>query len=57
LGLMLKRWEIPLPIVEVALFHHDPLNEIVTNKEIVSVIYLANIIAWKILKPNIKNNK
>jgi len=55
-GYLLKRWEIPLPLIEVALFHHDPLNEIVVNKEIVKIIYLANIIAWKVLKPNSKNN-
>ncbi|MDM8534650.1 response regulator [Clostridiaceae bacterium HSG29] len=55
-GYLLKRWEIPLPLVEVALFHHDPLNEIATNKEIVGITYLANIIAWKILKPDIKND-
>lgn len=53
---LLKRWEIPLPLIEVALFHHDPLNEIVINKEIVGIIYLANIIAWRVLKPNSKND-
>ncbi|MGM0379748.1 MAG: HDOD domain-containing protein [Bacillota bacterium] len=48
---LLNWWEIPLPIVESALYHHDPLNEMVINKELVSVIYLANNWSWKLLKP------
>ena len=48
---LLNWWEIPLPIVEAALYHHDPLNEMVINKELVSVIYLANICSWRLLKP------
>ncbi len=40
--------------MEAALFHHDPLNQIIMNKEIVAVIYLANIISWKIMEPKMK---
>jgi HD-like signal output (HDOD) protein len=53
-GYLLNWWGIPLPIVEAALFHHDPLNQIIMNKEIVAVIYLANIISWKIMEPKMK---
>lgn len=56
-GYLLNWWEIPLPIVETALYHHDPLNSHVINKEIVKVIYLANILSWQIIEPEKDNNK
>lgn len=56
-GYLLSWWEIPLPIVEAALFHHDPLNEMIINKEIVAVIYLSNILAWKVIEPERDYNK
>ncbi len=55
-GYLLNWWGIPLPIVEAALFHHDPLNEIIINKEIVAVTYLANIISWQVIEPDVKND-
>lgn len=45
-GYLLNWWEIPLPIVEAATYHHDPLNENVINKELVSVVHLANYYSW-----------
>jgi len=51
-GYLLNWWGIPYPIIETAMFHHDPLNDVVINKEIVSVIHLANILSWRILKPD-----
>jgi HD-like signal output (HDOD) protein len=41
-GYLLNWWELPHPIIEAALFHHDPLNCAVINKELTSVIYIAN---------------
>jgi HD-like signal output (HDOD) protein len=41
-GYLLNWWELPHPIIEAALFHHDPLNSAVINKELTSVIYVAN---------------
>ncbi len=42
-------WEIPVPIIEAALFHHDPLNDAVMNKELVCVVHIANYYSWKML--------
>jgi response regulator RpfG family c-di-GMP phosphodiesterase len=52
-GYLLKWWEIPHPIVEVAMFHHDPLNLAVINKELVAVVHLANYYSWEILHDDI----
>ncbi len=49
-GYLLNWWEIPVPIVETALFHHDPMNDAVMNKELVSVVHIANYFSWKLLK-------
>lgn len=51
-GYLLNWWEIPLPIVETALYHHEPLNEKIINKEIVKVTYLSNILSWQLLEPD-----
>lgn len=45
-GYLLNWWEIPLPIVEAATYHHDPLNPNVINKELVSVVHVANYYSW-----------
>lgn len=52
-GYLLNWWEIPHPIVEAAMFHHDPLNPIVINKELVCVVHLANYYSWEILKDEV----
>lgn len=52
-GYLLNWWEIPHPIVEAAMFHHDPLNPIVINKELVYVVHLANYYSWEILKDEV----
>jgi HD-like signal output (HDOD) protein len=41
-GYLLKWWDIPYPIVEAAVFHHSPLDNRVINKELVSVVHLAD---------------
>ncbi len=48
-GYLLNWWDIPVPIVEAAVYHHDPMNEAVMNRELVSVIHIANYYAWKLL--------
>lgn len=52
-GYLLNWWEIPHPIVEAAMFHHDPLNPVVINKELVGVVHLANYYSWEILKDDV----
>ena len=52
-GYLLNWWEIPHPIVEAAMFHHDPLNPVVINKELVAVVHLANYYSWEILKDDV----
>jgi len=56
-GYLLNWWEIPLPIVETALYHHEPRSSRIINKEIVRVVYLANILSWQIIAPGKENNK
>lgn len=48
-GYLLRWWDIPLPIVEAALYHHDPFNENIINKQIVFVTHIAEKYAWKAL--------
>jgi HD-like signal output (HDOD) protein len=49
-GYLLSWWEIPVPIVEAALYHHDPLNEAIINRELVQVVHLANYYSWLALE-------
>lgn len=56
-GYLLNWWELPFPIVEAALFHHDPMNENIINKELVSVIHLANYYSGYKLDSNFLKNK
>lgn len=48
-GYLLRWWDIPLPIVEAALYHHDPLNKNVINKQIVFATHIAEKYAWSAL--------
>ena len=48
-GYLLSWWEIPVPIVEAALYHHDPMSDMVMNKELVQVVHIANYYSWKFL--------
>ncbi|MCG8485099.1 MAG: response regulator [Clostridia bacterium] len=41
-GYLLDWWELPLPIVEVVLYHHDPLNDMIINKDLVAIVHLAD---------------
>jgi len=46
-GYLLNWWDIPLPIVESAVYHHNPFDKNIINKEIVAVVHIANHFAWK----------
>ncbi len=46
---LLNWWDVPLPIVEAALYHHRPSSNMIINKELVSVIHLAHFYAWESL--------
>lgn len=46
-GYLLNWWELPLPIVESALYHRNPISDRVINREIVCVVHLASCNAWK----------
>ena len=48
-GYLLQWWDIPLPIVEAALYHHDPFNENIINKQIVLAAHIAEKYAWDII--------
>jgi HD-like signal output (HDOD) protein len=56
-GYLLNWWELPFPIVEATLFHHNPTGENIINKELVSVIHLANYYSWKKLGHECLKNK
>jgi len=41
-GYLLDWWEMPLGIVEAALYHHNPLDERIINKELVTAVHIAS---------------
>lgn len=49
-GYLLRWWELPFPIVEAALFHHNPLDSRIVNKELISAVHIAQKYAWDILR-------
>lgn len=46
---LLNWWELPQPIVEAVLYHHNPLDENVTDKKLVSLLHIADIFSWNII--------
>lgn len=46
---LLKWWELPLPIVESALYHHTPFDESIIEKELVCAVHIAQKYAWDLL--------
>lgn len=46
-GYLLDLWGLPYPIIEAALYHHDPMNPNIINQELVKAVHLANHYAWK----------
>lgn len=49
-GYALYWWGLPYSMVEAALFHHNPLDEKVLNKKLVSMVHLANYYAWSLVE-------
>lgn len=50
-GYLLNWWGLPYPIVETALFHHEPMRDAIMNKELVAVVHIAGYYAWKVVSP------
>lgn len=40
-GNLLSWWDIPFPFVEAALYHHDPFNENIIDKELLCILHIA----------------
>jgi len=49
-GYLVSWWKLPFPIVESALYHHNPLDPKVINQEIVAAVHLAQHYAWILTK-------
>jgi HD-like signal output (HDOD) protein/CheY-like chemotaxis protein len=50
---LLNWWGLPYPIVETALFHHQPLRDEIMNKELVAAVHIADHYAWKAVFPEV----
>ncbi len=46
-GYFLDWWELPMPVIEGVLYHHDPLNTNIVNKDLLAVVHLADYYALK----------
>lgn len=46
-GFLLNWWSLPQPIVEAAMFHHDPANPVIIHREVVAAVHVADYLAWK----------
>lgn len=51
-GYLLKWWDIPYAIVESALYHHNPMLSSEENRELVSMIHIADYYSWRIVDRN-----
>lgn len=38
---LLEWWEFPFPVIETALYHHNPMDEKVVNREIVCAVHIV----------------
>lgn len=48
-GYLLSWWGLPFCLVEAALYHHNPFDAAVHNKELVHVVHIAGCYAWTLL--------
>lgn len=53
---LLKWWEIPYPIVEVALYHHTPFNTGIINQELVYAVNVAQHYAKELMGTQVKTD-
>ncbi len=51
-SILLNYWDLPAPIVEVALNHHNPEKSSKQFKDIVCVVHLADYYSWKNINSN-----
>lgn len=47
---ILDWWNLPAYIVEAAYCHHDPYSAVLIPKEIIALIYTADMYAWEIIE-------
>jgi HD-like signal output (HDOD) protein len=48
---LLSWWNLPQPIIEATLYHHDPLSESVANREFVALIGVVSHLSLAVLDP------
>lgn len=51
---LLAWWGLPYPVVESALFHHNPFDERVFDRELVSLVHIAGIYSWNMIARDAK---
>lgn len=44
---LLSHYDMPFPVVESALYHHNPLNSAVINSELIRCVHIADFYSWK----------
>lgn len=49
-GYLLKWWDLPFPIVEAALYHHNPFDPRIINTELVAAVHIAQKYAADTIK-------
>lgn len=47
---LLNWWELPLPIIESAFYHHNPLVDEIVNKELLYIVHIAQYYASKLME-------
>lgn len=55
-GYLLEWWGLPHQIVESAMFHHDPFNETVNDRQLVSIVHIASHFAAREVYQNINES-
>lgn len=48
-GYLLRWWDLPFPIVEAALYHHNPFDGRIVNSELVMGVHIAEKYAWDMM--------
>lgn len=47
---LLNWWEFPYSMVEATMYHHNPLDKKITNRELVCALHIAQRYAWVLIK-------
>lgn len=47
---LLDWWNLPQPLIETCLYHHDPLNEKVLHKDLLALVHIADHLSWKAMR-------